>query len=169
MKLYRNIKDFYVGNVLLAGMMFCSCSCMEKFVLDYLVYFYYTFKVTQRVTNLDIITVEQFMKLMRFWNNFVLIFVETLRLNGGLNHIIFLLLFLVLFVNVDVFCYFWNVIICLNTLLVNALLYKSLDLLKVASSPDKVLFLLDIFPGRFLILFGGWLKRMLIYNGLLSG
>ena len=130
---------------------------------------YHTFKVTQRVTNLDIITVEQFMKLMRFWSNFVLIFVETLRLNGGLNHIIFLLLFLVLFVNVDVFCYFWNVIICLNTLLVNALLYKSLDLLKVASSPDKVLFLLDIFLGRFLILFGGWLKRMLIYNGLLSG
>ena len=36
------------------------------------------------------------------------------------------------------------------------------------SSADKVLILLDILPGRFLIIFGGWLKRMLICNGLLS-
>ena len=41
---------------------------------------------------------------------------------------------------------------------------KSLDLLNVASSADKVLILLDLLPGRFLIIFGGWLERMLIYN-----
>ena len=93
------------------------------------------------------------------------IFVETLRLNGGLNHIIFLFLFLVLFVTVDVFCCFWNVILCLNPLSANALLYKSLDLLKVVSSADKVLILLDILPGRLLIIFGGWLERILIYDG----
>ena len=29
--------------------------------------------------------------------------------------------------------------------------------------------LLDILRGRFLIIFGQWLERMLIYNGLLSG
>ena len=51
----------------------------------------------------------------------------------------------------------------------NALLYKSLDLLKVVSCTDKILILLDILPGRLLIIFGGWLERMLIYNGLLSG
>ena len=76
---------------------------------------------------------------------------------------------LVLFVTVNVFCCFWNVILCLNPLLANALLYKSLDLLKVVSSADKVLILLDILPGRFLIIFGGQLERMLIYNRLLSG
>ena len=36
------------------------------------------------------------------------------------------------------------------------------------SSADKVLILLDILPGRFLIIFGGWLERMLICNGSLS-
>ena len=51
----------------------------------------------------------------------------------------------------------------------NALLYKSLDLLNVLSSADKLLILLDILPGRHLMIFGGWLEWMLIYNGLLSG
>ena len=55
-------------------------------------------------------------------------------------------------------------ILCLNPLSTNALLYKSLDLLNVASSADKVLILLDLLPGRFLITFGGCLERMLIYN-----
>ena len=74
-----------------------------------------------------------------------------------------------LFVTVDLFCCFRNVILCLNPFSVNALLYKSLDLLNVVSSADKLLILLDIFSGRFLIIFGGWLESMLIYNGLLSG
>ena len=74
-----------------------------------------------------------------------------------------------LFVIVEVFCCFWNVILYLNPLSANAFLYKSLDLLNVVSSADKLLILLDIFSGRFLIIFGGWLERMFIYNGLLSG
>ena len=74
-----------------------------------------------------------------------------------------------LFVNVDVFCCFWNVILCINPFSANALLYKSLDLLNIVSSADKVLVLLDILSGKFLITFGGWLDRMLIYNGSLSG
>ena len=41
LKLYKNIKDFYVGNFLLTGKIFCPNSCMEKVVLAYLVYFYY--------------------------------------------------------------------------------------------------------------------------------
>ena len=76
---------------------------------------------------------------------------------------------MVLFVTVGVFCCFWNVILCSNPLLANALLHKSLDLLNVVSSPDKLLILSGILPGRFLIIFGGWLEMMLIYNGLLSG
>ena len=59
-----------------------------------------------------------------------------------------------------------NVLLCLNLLSANELLYKTLDLLKVVSSADKVLSLLDILTGRFLIIFGGWLEKMLIYNGL---
>ena len=100
--------------------------------------------------------------------NFLPIFVETLKLNGGLNHIIFLFLFLV------VICYsgcnllFLKCILCLNPLSANALLYKSLDLLNVVSSAHKLLILLDILPGRFLIILRGWFERMLIYNGLLS-
>ena len=94
---------------------------------------------------------------------------ETLRLNGGLNNIIFLFLFLVIFVTVDMFCSFSNVILCLNPLSANTLLYKSLDLLNVVLSADKLLIPLDILPGRVLIIFGGWLERILIYNGLLSG
>ena len=35
--------------------------------------------------------------------------------------------------------------------------------------PDKLVTLLEILPGRILVIFGGWLERMLIYNGLLSG
>ena len=101
--------------------------------------------------------------------NFLPIFVETLRVNGGLDHIIFLFLFLVLFVTVDEFCCFPNVILCLNPLSANAFLHKSLDLSNVVSTAYKLLILLDILPGRFLIIFGGWLERMLIYNGLLSG
>ena len=81
----------------------------------------------------------------------------------------FLFLFLVLFATVDVFCCFWNVILCSNPLSANALLYKSLDLLNVVLSADKLLIPLDILPGRVLIIFGGWLERILIYNGLLSG
>ena len=96
------------------------------------------------------------------------IFVEPLRLNGALNRIISLFAFLVLFVDVDVFCCFWNVILCLDPLSVNALLNKSLDLLNVVSSADKVLILLGILPGRFFIIFRGWLEWMLICNGLLS-
>ena len=75
---------------------------------------------------------------------------------------------MLLFVTVDVFC-FWNVILCINPLSANALLYKSLDLLNVVSSADKVLALLEILSRKFLITFGGWLERMLIYNGSLSG
>ena len=74
-----------------------------------------------------------------------------------------------LFATEDVFCCFRNVIRCSNPLSANVLLYKSLDLLNVVSSADKLLTLLDILPGRFLIIFGGWLERMLICNGLLSG
>ena len=59
--------------------------------------------------------------------------------------------------------------IYLNSLLTNALLYKSLDLLNFASSANKVLILLDILFGRFLIIFGACLKKMLICNGLLFG
>ena len=92
-----------------------------------------------------------------------------LRLNGGLNHIIFLFLFLVLFATVDVFSCIWNLTLSLNPLLVNALLHKSLDLLNVVPFAEKVLILLDISSWRFLIIFGGWLERMLIYNGSLSG
>ena len=116
------------------------------------------------------------MKLMSFWMTFIQqaekIFAdisETLKLNGGLNNIIFLFLFLVIFVTVDIFCSFSNVILCLNPLSANALLYKSLDLLNVVLSADKLLIRLDILPGRVLIIFGGWLERILIYNGLLSG
>ena len=69
----------------------------------------------------------------------------------------------------EVFCWCWNVILCLNSLSTKTLLYKQLDLLNVVSSTDKVLILLDILPGRFLMKFGGWLEGMLIYNGLLSG
>ena len=94
---------------------------------------------------------------------------EKLGLNGGLNNIIFLFLFLVIFVTVDIFCSFWNVILCLNLLSANAFLYKSLYLLKVVSSADKLVILLEILPGRILVIFGGWLERMLIYIGLLSG
>ena len=32
-----------------------------------------------------------------------------------------------------------------------------------------MLIILEIWPGMFLIIFGGWLERMLIHNGLLSG
>ena len=40
-KLYKNIQDFYVGNFLLTGMMFCPYSYMEKVFLANLIYFYY--------------------------------------------------------------------------------------------------------------------------------
>ena len=60
-------------------------------------------------------------------------------------------------------------ILWLNPLLANVFLYKSLDLLNVVQSADKLLNLLDKFLERFLIIFGGQLERMLIYNGLLSG
>ena len=66
------------------------------------------------------------------------------------------------------FAVFEMFILCLNPLSVNALLYKSLDLLNIVSSSEKVLILTDILPGRFLMIFGGWLEKMLIYNGLLS-
>ena len=36
-------------------------------------------------------------------------------------------------------------------------LYKSLNLLNLVSSADKVLILLEILPGRFLIIISGWL------------
>ena len=52
-------------------------------------------------------------------------------------------------------------ILGLNPLLVNVL-YKSLDLLKVVSFADKLFILLDILLGRFLIIFGRSLERMLI-------
>ena len=58
---------------------------------------------------------------------------------------------------------------CLNPLSPNASFYKSLDLLNVVSSADKVLILLHILSRRFFVIFAGWLERMLIYNGLLSG
>ena len=60
-------------------------------------------------------------------------------------------------------------ILWLNPLLANVFLYKSLDLLNVVQSADKLLNLLDKFLERFLIIFGGQLERMLIYNGFLSG
>ena len=113
------------------------------------------------------------MKLMRFWemftqkpNNFLPIFIETLRLNGGLKHLIFFFLVLVLFVTVDVFCCFWNVILCLNPLSANALLYKSSDLLKVVSFADKVLILLHLLPGRLLIYLKDILKGSYQHNNL---
>ena len=109
------------------------------------------------------------MRLMSVSESFLPIFAETIRLNGRLNHIISLFLFLVLFATADVFCCFWNVILCSNPLLTNAFLYKSLDLLQAVSSADQLLILLDILPGRFLIIFGEWLASMLIYNGILSG
>ena len=59
-----------------------------------------------------------------------------------------------------------HVMFCLNSLSANALLCKSLDLLNVISSADKLLTLLDILSGRFLIMFG---ECMLIYNGLFYG
>ena len=74
-----------------------------------------------------------------------------------------------LLVTMDVFCCCWNVVLCLYPLSANALLYKSLDLLNVVSSADNVLILLDILPGRFVIISGRWLEKMLIYNGLLCG
>ena len=92
------------------------------------------------------------MRLPNRLNNFLPIFVETLRLNGGLNHIMFLFLFLVLFATVDVFCcvFCWmHFILCSNPLSANALLYKSLDLLNVVSCTDKLLILLDKLPGKF--------------------
>ena len=108
-------------------------------------------------------------KLPSRFKNFLLILVETLRLYDGLNHIVFLFLLLVSFVTVDRSFYCWNVISCLNSLSANAVLYTSLDLLNVVSSADRLLILLDTLLGRFLIMFGGWLETMLIYNGLLSG
>ena len=74
--------------------------------------------------------------------NVLSIFVETLKLNGGLNHAIFLFLCLVLFITVDVFFCYGNVVMGLNPLSVNALLYKSIDLLNVVSSADQFLCLL---------------------------
>ena len=53
--------------------------------------------------------------------------------------------------------------------LINTLLCKSLDLLDVVPFPDKLLILLDKLFGRFSIIFGGWLERILVYNGLSFG
>ena len=71
---------------------------------------YHTFEVRKRtITSLDIIKVEQSMKLIHFGKylpsslkTFLPIFVETLRLYGGLNYISFALLFLELFVTVGI-------------------------------------------------------------------
>ena len=101
--------------------------------------------------------------------NFLPIFIETLRLYSGVNHIILRFLFLMLFVTLDVFCCFWNVILCLNSLSFNGLVYKSLDLSNVVLSVDKVLIPLEILSGRFLIIIERWFRRILICNGLLSG
>ena len=38
LRLYKNIRDFYVGNSRLTGMMFCPYSCMEKVFLAHLIY-----------------------------------------------------------------------------------------------------------------------------------
>ena len=78
---------------------------------------YHTFKVRKKtLTNLDIIMLVQFMKLMRFWEmftsrlkNLLSIFVEILRLYGGLTHLIFLLRLLALFVTMDISFCRWNV------------------------------------------------------------
>ena len=50
----------------------------------------------------------------------------------------------------------------------NSLLYNSLILLNAASPADTLIILLDILLWKFLIIFGGWLQRMLMCNGLLS-
>ena len=94
--------------------MFCHYNCMEKILLGLVMFFimnvYHTFEVRKRtITSLDIIKVEQSMKLMHFGKyltsslkTFLPIFVETLRLYGGLNYISFALLFLELFVTVGI-------------------------------------------------------------------
>lgn len=55
------------------------------------------------------------------------------------------------------------------SLLINTLLCKLLDLLDVVPFPDKLLILLDELFGRFSIIFGGWLERILVYNELSFG
>ena len=87
---------------------------MEKILLGLVMFFimnvYHTFEVRKRtITSLDIIKVEQSMKLIHFGKylpsslkTFLPIFVETLRLYGGLNYISFALLFLELFVTVGI-------------------------------------------------------------------
>ena len=75
-----------------------------------------------------------------------------------------------LVITVDIFFCCLNVILRLNQLSPKVLLHKYLDLLYVASSAYKLLiFYIHIFLGRFLVIFGELLERMLIYNGILSG
>ena len=88
---------------------------------------------------------------------YLLIFVETLRLNGGLNHITLIFHFSC-YLLVWTYYAVSEMLSCLNQLLTNELLHKSSDFLNVVSSADRVLTLLDILPGRFLIIFGGWLN-----------
>ena len=55
------------------GMMLCPYNCMEKVFLDHIFIMtaYNFFKVRKRtVTNLDIIKVERFVKLICFWEMF---------------------------------------------------------------------------------------------------
>ena len=177
-KPYKNMQSFYVGNSRLTGMMLCPYSCMEKVFLALFKIFLWSFITLLKLgrelyLTVTLIRLNNLWSWLRFWEMFIqkadvsLIFVETLRLYGGLKHIMSRFLFLVLFVTVDAFLCCWNVILCLNALS-NVLLYKSLDLLNVLSAV-KVLILLDMLSRRFLVVFGRWLERMLIYNGLLSG
>ena len=131
---------------------------------------YHIFKVRKRtINNIDIIMKHILWSWCVFGNswpshlkNLLPIFVETLRLYGGLNHIVFLFLFLVLLVTADTSFCCWNVVLCLNSLSANALRYKYLDLLNIFSSADKLLILLDILLVKLLIIFGRWLDRMFI-------
>ena len=83
-----------------------------------------------------------------------------MALEGGLNHIMFIFLFLFGVAEV-LLCS--NLIPCSNPLADRALLYKFLELLKILILLDSLL-ILCIFSGRFLIIFNfRWMIQDHIY------
>ena len=67
---YKNVQGFFVSNSHLTGMIFCPYNYMEKVFLAHVISFILTKVGKRTVTNFDIVTVEQFIEFMCFWEMF---------------------------------------------------------------------------------------------------